>query len=101
MTRSSVLEVLERDYVRAAHAKGLKVILDYAMNHVHKSASVYAQHQDWFWPLNDGSVQNCVCGNSGCEWDGPNAKRCWFTDYLPDLLRLIRQKAALLEAAVP
>jgi glycosidase len=69
--------------VDAAHQKGLKVILDYAMNHVHVSSPLYAQHKDWFWPLSDGSVQNCTC-NGGCSWDGPQSKRCWFTDYLPD-----------------
>ncbi len=69
--------------VDGAHEKGLKVVLDYAMNHVHSSSSVYAQHKDWFWPLNDGSVSNCVCGG-GCSWDGDQGKRCWFTSYLPD-----------------
>jgi glycosidase len=69
--------------VDGAHLKGLKVVLDYAMNHVHKSSPVYAQHPDWFWPLNDGSVSNCVCGG-GCSWEGAQGKRCWFTDYLPD-----------------
>src|SRR4029077_12599630 len=39
-----------KSLVDAAHGKGLKVILDYAMNHVHASAPVYAQHPDWFWP---------------------------------------------------
>jgi glycosidase len=70
--------------VDAAHAKGLKVLFDYAMNHVHKDSPVYAQHPDWFWPLSDDKVQNCVCGQ-GCSWDDAElAKRCWFTDYLPD-----------------
>jgi glycosidase len=69
--------------VDAAHAKGIKVILDYAMNHVHSSSPVYSQHPDWFWPK-DINGQSCVCGSSACQWDGPNAKRCWFTDYLPD-----------------
>ncbi len=70
--------------VDAAHAHSIKVILDYAMNHVHKSAPVYAQHADWFWPNDNGSGGNCVCGQ-GCSWDDAvQAKRCWFTDYLPD-----------------
>ena len=68
--------------VDAAHAKDIKVILDYAMNHVHITSPVYQQHQDWFWPIQNGN-QYCVCG-AGCPWDGPDAKRCWFTDYLPD-----------------
>ena len=73
--------------VDAAHTKKLKVILDYAMNHVHASAPIYTQHMNdgWFWP-HDYNGQSCVCGNdaAGCGWDSPNAKRCWFTDYLPD-----------------
>jgi glycosidase len=69
--------------VASAHAKGIKVVLDYAMNHVHKSSPIYSQHNDWFWPL-DINGQSCVCGSNACAWDGPNAKRCWFTDYLPD-----------------
>ena len=70
--------------VDAAHGKGIKVILDYAMNHVHDTAPVYSQHPDWFWPK-DMSGQSCVCGSSVCPWeDAYAAKRCWFTDYLPD-----------------
>jgi len=69
--------------VDAAHAKGLKVILDYAMNHVHISAAIYAQHKDdWFWPLNVNG-KTCVCGE-GCQWEGDEGKQCWFRDYLPD-----------------
>jgi glycosidase len=68
-----------KDVVDAAHAQGIKVILDYAMNHVHSSSPVYAQHQDWFWSLADCGV----CGQ-GCSWDGAEGKKCWFRDYLPD-----------------
>ena len=70
--------------VDAAHAKGLKVLFDYAMNHVHQSSPVYAQHKGWFWPNDNGKGGNCVCGE-GCSWDDTNeAKKCWFTSYLPD-----------------
>ncbi len=68
--------------VDAAHEHGLKVIFDYAMNHVHITSPVYQQHQDWFWPLQYNG-NTCVCGG-GCSWDGAEAKRCWFRDYLPD-----------------
>ena len=64
--------------VDAAHARGLRVVVDYVMNHVHIDSSVYANHNDWFWPLD-----NCVCGE-GCSWEGAEGKRCWFRDYLPD-----------------
>jgi glycosidase len=70
--------------VEAAHTKDIRVIVDYAMNHVHDSAPVYAQHKDWFWPNDNGNGGNCVCGE-GCSWDDSvQAKRCWFRDYLPD-----------------
>lgn len=73
-----------KDLVTAAHEHDLKVILDYAMNHVHASSPVYAEHEDWFWPNDNGNGGDCVCG-IGCSWDDSVLnKRCWFTDYLPD-----------------
>ncbi len=73
-----------QELVASAHAHDLKVILDYAMNHVHDSAPVYAEHKDWFWPNDNGQGGDCVCG-MGCSWDDSVLnKRCWFTDYLPD-----------------
>lgn len=68
--------------VEAAHLREIKVIVDYAMNHVHVSAPVYQQNPGWFWPL-DNNGAHCVCGD-GCGWDGAEGKRCWFRDYLPD-----------------
>ena len=76
----SLAELVE--VVDAAHAHGIKVIVDYAMNHVHISSPVYQQHQDWFWPLDNGG-KYCVCG-ADCSWDGAEGRRCWFRDYLPD-----------------
>jgi glycosidase len=73
-----------KDLVTAAHDHDLKVILDYAMNHVHASSPVYAEHADWFWPNDNGNGGDCVCG-MGCSWDDAVLnKRCWFTEYLPD-----------------
>ena len=69
--------------IELAHAHDIKVILDYAMNHVHVSAPTYATHSDWFWPNDNGSGGNCVCGE-GCAWTGDQGRRCWFTSYLPD-----------------
>jgi len=68
--------------VTEAHAAGIRVILDYAMNHVHVSSPVYQQNPGWFWPV-DYNGKKCVCGE-GCAWEGPEGKRCWFRDYLPD-----------------
>ncbi len=67
------------DLVTAAHAKGIQVLFDFAMVHVHSQSTLYAQHPDWFWSL-DFKGQ-CVCGG-GCDWN-TDGQRCWFTDYLP------------------
>lgn len=69
--------------VDVAHERGIKVLFDYAMNHVHVSSPVYGDHPEWFWPNDNGAGGNCVCG-AGCSWDGSDARRCWFTEYLPD-----------------
>jgi len=69
--------------VTAAHTKGLKVLFDYAMVHVHSQSGVYQSHNDWFWPNDNGKGGNCICGE-GCSWDVlPDRERCWFTGYLP------------------
>ncbi len=69
------------DLVTAAHAKGLQVLFDFAMVHVHTSSTLYAQHPEWFWPLPFNNGQ-CVCGSNVCDWN-TQGNRCWFTDYLP------------------
>jgi glycosidase len=73
--------------VTAAHGKGMKVILDYAMNHAYITSPTYVQNPDWFWPLDQdygGQTKTCLCGKQ-CSWDEPTErKRCWFTPYLPD-----------------
>lgn len=62
-----------QDLVDAAHVKGLKVLFDYAMVHVHTSSPIYADHPTWF-------TSPCVCGAPGCgNFDNYT---CWFTDYL-------------------
>jgi len=72
-----------KSLVAAAHTKGLKVLFDYAMVHVHSASGIYAAHNDWFWPNNNGKGGNCICGE-GCSWDVlPDRERCWFTGYLP------------------
>jgi glycosidase len=72
------------ELIGVAHRHGLKVVIDYVMNHVHSESPLYAEHPGWFWPNDNGWGGNCVCGD-GCSWDDDyQRKRCWFTDYLPD-----------------
>jgi glycosidase len=69
--------------VNAAHVKGLKVLIDYAMVHVHSASGLFQTRSEWFWPNSNGKGGNCVCGE-GCSWDAlPDRERCWFTSYLP------------------
>jgi glycosidase len=67
--------------VLAAHQRGIQVLYDFAMVHVHSQSRHYAEHPEWFWPLDFNGGQ-CVCGSHVCSWEA-QAQRCWFTDYLP------------------
>ncbi len=69
--------------VEAAHARGIKVILDYAMNHVHIDSPLFSENPSWFWPNDNGFGGDCKCGG-GCSWEGDEGRRCWFQPYLPD-----------------
>jgi glycosidase len=71
--------------VAKAHANDIRVILDYAMNHVHVDAPIYQAHlsDGWFNPLMVNG-QECVCGSSVCQWESDKKEECWFRNYLPD-----------------
>lgn len=67
-----------QDLVTAAHARGIRVLLDFTANHVHDSSPFFLAHKDagWFnFPAE-------ICQDVG--WD-TKPKTCWFVDYLPDL----------------
>jgi glycosidase len=69
--------------VNEAHSKGLKVVIDYAMHHMHKDAPIYRANPGWFHSLRQGA-QDCICGEGMCGWDHDvYGLRCWFRDYLP------------------
>jgi glycosidase len=61
--------------VRAAHAHGIRVLVDVVGNHVHQESPLWSQYQSasppWF------NLPTYVCG-----WDQPLT--CWFASYLPD-----------------
>jgi glycosidase len=70
------------DLVRAAHARGLRVLLDLVPNHVYEANPRFVENAASGW-FHDGPDQ-CVCGTPGCGW-GERIQTCWFTSYLPDI----------------
>ena len=63
--------------VAEAHDHGIRVLMDFVVNHVHEAHEYVAQHPDWF-------RTGCVCGTPGCDWTG-HALDCMFRDYMPDI----------------
>ena len=82
--------------VGAAHTAGIKVIADYAMNHVHKDSPIYQAHMNdgWFNPLMQAG-QSCVCGTGVCQYDGAYAKTL-LVRRLPARLELRQRRRARL-----
>ncbi|HEY7956527.1 MAG TPA: alpha-amylase family glycosyl hydrolase [Polyangia bacterium] len=67
--------------VAAAHKRGIRVIVDSVLNHVHIESPYFVAHQHDGWFNGDGS---CVCGGPNCDWT-VHAIDCWFEPYLPDI----------------
>ena len=63
--------------VTAAHEKGIRVLMDFVINHVHEDHTYFRENPDWF---NAG----CVCGSPGCDWTEQRLT-CLFADYMPDV----------------
>ena len=68
--------------VEAAHARGMRVIMDWVANHVHENHPYYLQHEadGWF-----NSLAVCKDWSGGQQnWDRI-PESCWFAPYLPDI----------------
>ncbi|MBM4381257.1 MAG: glycosyl hydrolase, partial [Deltaproteobacteria bacterium] len=63
--------------VEAAHARGVRVMLDAVINHVHREHPYVTEHPDWF-------PAGCTCGTPGCDWTERRLD-CHFQPYLPDV----------------
>ena len=63
--------------VAAAHARGMRVIVDVVLNHVHEQHPYLVAHPEWF------GATPCACGTAVCPWHS-HIQTCWFTPYLPD-----------------
>ena len=67
-----------RTFVEAAHARGIRVLLDLINNQVHEEHEYFREHPEWF-------RTSCVCGvDPGCGWS-ERPLDCLFAPYLPDI----------------
>ena len=65
------------ELVAEAHARGIRVLLDLVVNHVHAQHPYVKSHPEWF-------NQGCLCGTPGCDWTQERLT-CLFMPYLPDI----------------
>ncbi len=63
--------------VEVAHARGIRVMGDFVLNHVHEDHTYVSDHPEWF---NSG----CICGTESCDWTTYRLD-CQFRPYLPDV----------------
>ena len=63
--------------VNAAHDAGMRVMMDFVVNHVHEDHEYFEAHPEWF---NTG----CICGQANCDWT-EHRLDCQFTAYMPDV----------------
>ena len=68
------------ELIAAAHARGIRVLFDLVLNHVHEEHEYVTAHPSWF----TASPCNCTTSPGACNWD-TNPIGCWFIGYLPDL----------------
>ncbi len=70
-------EAALKKLVAEAHAHGIRVLMDFVVNHVHENHEYFKAHPDWF-------RTGCVCGTNNCDWTGHRLD-CLFAPYLPDV----------------
>lgn len=71
-----------RELVDAAHARNMRVMVDWVANHVHDDHAWVTEHPEWFNP-------RYICeededGDGVSNWN-QRTETCWFASYLPDL----------------
>ena len=68
-----------KELVDACHKRCIRVLVDFAANHVFKDSPMVSKHPDWFNDLSNPQL----CDNNN-NWDNYSEK-CWFSQDLPDI----------------
>jgi neopullulanase len=68
------------DLVEGAHARGMRVIVDWVANHVHQDHPYAIEHPEWF-----GAYAFCKDSVDGQLNFDRIPETCWFAPYLPDI----------------
>jgi glycosidase len=78
--READAETRFRELMTESHERGIRVLADVVLNHVHEDHTYLRDFPEWF------TAAPCVCTSSpgACNWD-TNPIGCWFMEYLPDL----------------
>lgn len=66
-----------KEMIEAAHARGIRVMFDLVLNHVHEDHLYCQENPSW-------CATTCTCGDMGCGWE-ELPLTCQFAPYLPDL----------------
>jgi glycosidase len=72
-----------KEMVDEAHTAGIRVMMDYVVNHVHQDHTYYQDNPEWF-------NQGCICGTTNCDWT-EHRLDCQFTSYMPDVNWKVRE----------
>ncbi len=70
-----------KNLVDACHKRGIRVLVDFAANHVHKDSPMFQKHGDWF----NGNLNDYKLCDDGFWDDAYWTERCWFSQDLPDI----------------
>ena len=73
-----------KEMVDVAHLAGIRVMMDFVVNHVHEDHPYYQNNpEEWF-------NQGCICGTTDCDWT-EHRLSCQFTSYMPDVDWKVRE----------
>ncbi|MBR4986832.1 MAG: hypothetical protein IKY83_13955 [Proteobacteria bacterium] len=72
--------------VKACHDRGIRVLVDFAVNHVEEDSPVYKQHPEWFNNVDVADRDSILCEGPHDSQENWNRipETCWFGPNLPD-----------------